>query len=72
MEKLTHTDRARLAMLKNLADELSSLAASALEPHAGHPISDDARAALAADVLQALTNRMPVLANLRHALDLAW
>ncbi len=69
MESLTHTDRARLAMLQNLADELSSVAADALEPHAGQPISDDARAALAADVLQALTNRMPVLVNVRHALD---
>lgn len=71
MDKLTHTDRARLAMLQNLADELSNVAADALEPHAGQPIGDDARAALAADVLQALTNRMPRLVNVRHALDIA-
>lgn len=71
MENLTHTDRARLAMLQNLADELSSVAADALEPHAGQPIGDDARTALAVDVLQALTDRMPVLVNVRHALDAA-
>ncbi|MET3376503.1 hypothetical protein ABIC89_005582 [Variovorax boronicumulans] len=69
MENLTHTERARLAMLQRLADELSSLAADALEPHAGQPIGDDVRGALAADVLQALTNRMPTLVNVRHALD---
>ena len=69
MKNLTHTDRARLAMLQSLADELSSLAAEALEPHAGQPIGDDVPGALAADVLQALTSRMPPLVNVRHVLD---
>jgi hypothetical protein len=69
MENLTHTDRARLAMLQNLADELASLAADALEPHAGQPIGDDARTALATDVRRALAENMPPLANVQHVLD---
>ena len=72
MENLTHTDRACLAMLQNLADELSNLAADALEPHAGQSIGDEARAALAADVCRALADKMPPLVNVRHALDVAW
>ncbi|AGU50356.1 hypothetical protein VAPA_1c32700 [Variovorax paradoxus B4] len=71
MESLTHSDRARSALLQSLALELANQAADALEPHAGQPIGDDARAALAADVCRALADKMPVLVNVRHALDLA-
>lgn len=71
MENLTHTERARLAMLQSLADELSSLAADALEPHAGQPIGDETRKALAIDVCRALADKMPSLVNVRHALDVA-
>lgn len=71
MENLTHTDHARLAMLQSLADELSSLAADALEPHAGQPIGDDARATVAGDFLAALMQRAPKLVNVIHALDCA-
>lgn len=69
MQHQTHTDRARSALLQSLALELSNLAANALEPHAGQPISDEARSALAADVCQALADKMPPLVNVRHAMD---
>lgn len=69
MENLIHSERARSALLQSLALELSYLAANALEPHAGQPISDEARSALAADVCRALADKMPPLVNVRHAMD---
>lgn len=65
----THTDNARANALQNLAHAAANDMADALAPLAGQEIDQNTRDKIAADVFQSLAAHMPVLVNVRHALD---